>query len=173
MKKFKYITISLAAFFLFQGILLQAQVKVTGHISAEVITTLSAKETAQLNFGRFSPQTAGGQVIMTPEGAQVSTGTVTFGTGVHNSASFYVSGETGTLFTITLPNAPVNLTNTANSKTMKVSNWVSVPQQSMGVVLPEGGSKVVTVGATLKVGTIYDNPVGIYTGTYAITFSYN
>ncbi len=110
---------------------------------------------------------------MTPEGAQVSTGTVTFGTGVHNSASFYVSGETGTLFTITLPNAPVNLTNTANSKTMKVSNWVSVPQQSMGVVLPEGGSKVVTVGATLKVGTIYDNPVGIYTGTYAITFSYN
>jgi len=31
----------------------------------------------------------------------------------------------------------------------------------------------VLVGATLVTGSIYDNPVGVYTGTYPITFSYN
>jgi hypothetical protein len=35
------------------------------------------------------------------------------------------------------------------------------------------GSQTVYVGATLKVGTINDNPVGVYTGTYAITFDFN
>jgi len=29
------------------------------------------------------------------------------------------------------------------------------------------------VGATLKVGTLTDNPAGIYTGTYTITFDFN
>jgi hypothetical protein len=31
----------------------------------------------------------------------------------------------------------------------------------------------VYVGATLDVGTLNDNPVGIYTGSYTITFDFN
>jgi hypothetical protein len=60
-----------------------------------------------------------------------------------------------------------------NSKTMTVANWVSDPQQGMGIILPERGTQVVLVGATLVAGTSYDNPVGVYTGTYSITFGYN
>jgi len=37
----------------------------------------------------------------------------------------------------------------------------------------ENGAQTVYVGATLKVGSLIDNPVGIYTGTYTITFDFN
>jgi hypothetical protein len=36
-----------------------------------------------------------------------------------------------------------------------------------------GGSQEVKIGATLIVGSVNDNPKGIYTGTYFVTFSYN
>jgi hypothetical protein len=172
MKKFTFLCIVIALFNL-TGSKLSAQMKVTGHISAEVIHSLSAKETAQLNFGRFAPQSVGGQVVITPQGVQLSTGTVALGSGTHNAASFYFSGEPGTLFSVTLPSTPVKLTNTQNSKTMTIINFVSGPQQRVGIVIPEGGGQEVSVGATLVAGTAYDNPVGIYTGTYDITFGYN
>jgi hypothetical protein len=37
----------------------------------------------------------------------------------------------------------------------------------------QNGFQIVYVGATLKVGTLIDNPVGIYTGVYTITFDFN
>jgi hypothetical protein len=152
---------------------LQAQVKVTGHISAEVIEALNAMETAQLNFGRFAPQFGGGQLILTPQGALMSTGSIIISSSTHNAASFYVTGESGVIFSITLPSGPISMTNMQSSKTMSVINWTSDPQQGLGIILPEGGAQVVLVGATLVTGSIYDNPVGVYTGTYPITFSYN
>jgi hypothetical protein len=173
MKKFIILFFVLAALPILTGSKLQAQVRVTGHISAEVITSLSAMETAQLNFGRFAPQSAGGQITITPQGIQTATGTIALGSGTHNAASFFISGESGALFSITLPNGSVFLTNTMNSKTMTVANWISDPQQGMGIILPERGTQVVLVGATLVAGTSYDNPVGVYTGTYSITFGYN
>jgi len=173
MKKFTIRILILAVFPIFIAATMQAQVRVTGHVSAEVITSLAAMETAQLNFGRFAPQSAGGQVIITPQGTQSSTGTIALGSGTHNAASFFISGESGALFSITLPNGPVSLTNTSNSKTMVVTNWTSVPTPGMGIIIPERGSQVVLVGATLVAGTNNDNPVGIYTGTYSITFGYN
>jgi len=36
----------------------------------------------------------------------------------------------------------------------------------------QGGFQTVLVGATLKIGTLNDNPVGVYTGTYTITFDF-
>jgi hypothetical protein len=173
MKKYTVWFIILAVISIFELNKLQAQVRITGHITAEVITSLAAMETAQLNFGRFAPQSAGGQVTITPQGTQSATGTIALGSGTHNAASFYISGESGALFSISLPNGPVTLANTANSKTMVVTNWVSLPSQGMGIVIPDKGSQVVLVGASLIAGTNSDNPVGIYTGTYSITFSYN
>ena len=56
---------------------------------------------------------------------------------------------------------------------MLVDNWVSVPSPGVGTGMLQGGYQVVYVGATLNVGTLLDNPVGIYTGTYIITFDFN
>lgn len=149
------------------------QASTTGHVFAEVIAAFSAVETSQMNFGRFSPGPYGGQIILTPQGTISVIGSVVKGSGIHNSASFYVTGDSYTSFSITLPKSPATLTNTTNAKTMILEDWTSVPSPGLGVGNLLDGFQVVYVGATLKVGTLYDNPMGIYTGSYTITFDFN
>jgi Domain of unknown function (DUF4402) len=145
----------------------------TGHIYAEVISAFSATETSQLNFGRFSPGPQGGSIILTPQSTISVLGSVFKGTGAHNAASFYVSGDADAAYSITLPASPVILTHVSDAKTMLIEDWVSVPAAGLGTGMLQDGFQVVYVGATLKVGTLHDNPVGIYTGTYIITFDFN
>lgn len=145
----------------------------TGHIFAEVITVFSASETSQLYFGKFSPGPQGGEITLTPESTVSVIGSVFAGTGIHNAASFYVTGDVDAMFSVTLPSSPAILTNTTSAKTLQVSNWVSVPGPGTGTGKLEEGFAMVKVGATLIVGTLNDNPPGIYTGTYSITFDFN
>ncbi len=149
------------------------QVSVTGHVYAEVITAFSAIETSQMNFGRFSPGPHGGQIILTPQGAISVMGSVVKASGIHNAASFYVTGDNNTTFSVSLPQSPAILTNTANARTMRVTNWISFPAPGPGAGILQNGFLDVYVGATLEIGTLNDNPVGIYTGTYTITFDFN
>jgi hypothetical protein len=146
---------------------------VTGHVIAEIITVLSAYETSQLNFGRFAPGPEGGEIILTPESTISVLGTVFKGPGAPNAASFHVSGDADAAFSISLPGAPVILTHSSDAKTMAVEDFVSVPSPGVGTGMLQNGFQVVYVGATLKVGPLHDNPVGIYTGTYTITFDFN
>ena len=150
-----------------------AQASVTAQAFAEIIAALTATETAQLNFGRFSPETQGGKVVLTPDGVRTAQGSVVLGGGAHNSASFYITGEYDATFSITLPAGPAVLTNTLNAKTMQVSDWQSYPAPGIGVGKLNGGAMTVHIGAVLNVGDMNANPVGIYAGTYAITFAYN
>lgn len=151
----------------------KAQGAITAHATAEVIQALTATETAQLNFGRFSPETSGGEVIVTPQGTRTSTGSVVLNGGLHNSGSFYLTGQYEATVTTSLPAGSVVLTNIASNKSMEVYNWVSYPVAGLNSGVLSNGSMVVNVGATLKVGNMIDNPVGIYVGTYSITFVYN
>jgi hypothetical protein len=145
----------------------------TGHIFAEIIPMFTAIETAQMNFGKFAPGPQGGEIILTPESTVSVLGSVYKGVGTHNAASFYISGDLDAAYSITLPASPVILTHISNAKTMKIEKWMSVPAPGTGTGKLQDGFQVVYVGATLKVGTLNDNPVGIYTGTYAITFDFN
>jgi hypothetical protein len=146
---------------------------VTGHITAEVINTLSAIETSQLSFGKFSPGPQGGDLILTPQNTISVLGSVWPGSGTHNAASFYVTGDPGIAYTITLPASPVTISHMGSARTMTVEEWRSVPEATPGAGMLENGSQTVYVGATLKVRNLNDNPVGIYTGTYTITFDFN
>jgi len=146
---------------------------VTGHITAEVISTLSAIETSQLSFGRFSPGPQGGDLILTPQNTISVLGSVWPGSGTHNAASFYVTGDPGAAYSITLPASPVTIRHMSTARSMTVEDWQSVPEAAPGAGMLEDGSQTVYVGATLKVGNLNDNPVGIYTGTYTITFDFN
>ena len=150
-----------------------AQVTVTGQVFAEVVEVITATETSQLNFGRFSPGSQGGEIIITPDGNISTTGTVVMSGGVHNAATFNITGEDGATFSVTLPDGPVTLNHINDAKTMVVDTWVSDPSQGMWIDLSDHGSKVVKVGATLEVGIRNDNPVGLYSGSYSITFAYN
>jgi len=149
------------------------QTSINANATAHVISALTATELAQLNFGRFSPETQGGKVILTPEGIRTAQGTVVLGGGAANSASFYLTGEYEATFSISLPSGPATLTNALNAKTMQVTDWQSNPAPGIGIGKLTGGGMTVQVGAVLNVGDMNANPVGIYTGIYAITFSYN
>lgn len=177
MRRLKTILISLIFVLPFFGIRSQGQsapaASATGHIFAEVIPVFSASETSQLNFGRFSPGPLGGKIILTPQNTISVQGSVFKGVGSFNAASFYLSGDADAAFSITLPAEPVVLTNTASSKTMTVEDWSSSPPPGVGTGMLRDGMQIVNVGATLNVGTIHDNPVGIYTGSYTITFDFN
>ena len=159
-----------AGIFTFQA---QAQVSVTSQVFAEVIEALTANETSQLNFGKFFPQAEGGEIQITPQGVRLVEGSVTLTGGAHSSASYQITGEDGVSFTIILPPVPAVLTNIGNSKTMVVDNWQSTPPSGQASGQLNGGTQQVNMGATLNVGPIDENPVGMYAGTYSITFSYN
>ena len=145
----------------------------TGHIIAEIISAFTASEKSQLNFGRFSPGPEGGEIILSPESAVSVLGSVYRGQGSFNAASFDVTGDVDAAYSITLPSGPVILTHVSDARTMRVENWVSVPAPGAGTGRLQDGLQTVNVGATLIVGTLKDNPVGIYTGTYSITFDFN
>ena len=177
MKKLLFLYFGLLMLLTITGSRLQAQgtyqAGITGHLFAEVVSAFSAIETSQMNFGRFSPGPSGGQIIITPQGTISVTGSVVKGSGINNAASFYLAGDDYTSFSINLPESSVSLTNTASAKTMLVSNWVSVPSTGAGGGTLKDGVQTVYLGATLDVGTLNDNPAGIYTGSYTITFDFN
>jgi hypothetical protein len=177
MKRLNILFFSLICLFFITGGRVVAQVTLpvsaTGHIFAEVIPVFSASETSQLNFGRFAPGPQGGEIILTPESTISVLGSVYKGTGIHNAASFYVSGDVDAAYSITLPEDPVILTHINSAKTMMVEDWISIPSPGSGTGMLQDGFQEVYVGATLKVGTLTDNPVGIYTGSYTITFDFN
>jgi hypothetical protein len=145
----------------------------TGQIYAEIIPIFSASETAQMNFGRFAPGPQGGLIVLSPANTISVLGSVFKGTSPHNAASFYVSGDLDAAYTISLPTTPVVLRHASVPKTMLIENWSSIPSPGVGAGMLQNGFQVVYVGATLKVGTLNDNPIGIYTGTYTITFDFN
>lgn len=148
-------------------------ISVEGHIFAEIVTVFSAVETAQLNFGRFTPGPQGGQIVITPQSSVSVLGSVFPAIGTHNAGCFYVSGDLDAAFTITLPDQPVVLKHNSSGRSMIIEDWVSTPNQGVGAGILQNGEKLVYIGATLKVGTLQDNPVGVYAGTYSITFDFN
>lgn len=151
-----------------------SQTSINAHASAEVIQALTASETAALNFGRFSPEAAGGEIVLSPDGIRSTTGSVSLGAGLYNPAIFNISGQPDFNVVVNLPTGPILLTNSSSGKTLQVINWTSVPAtSSTGIKIQSSGLLTLNVGATLKVGNMNDNPVGLYNGTYAVTFSYN
>lgn len=161
--------------FLFCSVsIVKAQATTTATVTAEVIEALTTKETAQLNFGRFAPETQGGKVVMSPDGVRTAQGTLSLAGGTANAASFYITGQYDATFSIALPNGPQLLTNLLqNEKTMQVTDWQSYPPSGIGVGKLVGGSVTVKVGASLIVGDMNANPKGMYAGTYSVTFAYN
>ena len=150
-----------------------ATVSANAQVFAEVIPVFAAVETAQLNFGRFAPGPYGGEIILTPQSTISVLGSIYVGTGVHNAASFYLSGDADASFSVSLPVNPVILRHASTAKTLLVDSWRSVPAPGTGTGMLKNGYQTVYIGATLKVGTLDDNPVGVYTGSYQVTFDFN
>ena len=151
----------------------RAQDRATAQVTATVIIPLTATEYTSLNFGRVFPGSQGGTITINPAGFVVTSSTVVADVSSRNSGSFYVTGQADATFSITLPGGPAILTKTDDTKTMMVSGWVTIPENGDAGIKLTGGTQTVLVGATLNVGSLDENPKGIYTGSYQITFAYN
>ena len=173
MKKFCLIIAILAVVPVLYPDRAQAQEKAFAEASATIIIPLTATEAFPLNFGRFFPGNEGGTLMISPDGFISATATVAADASPRNPGSFYVTGETDATFSITLPREPATLTNADHSKTMIVSDWVTIPENGDPGAKLAGGAQTVKVGATLKVGPLDENPKGLYSGSYQITFAYN
>lgn len=149
------------------------QASVTAQAFAEVIAALTATETSQMNFGRFSPEVNGGQIVLSPTGVRTTQGSVILSGGVAQPGIFTITGAPDATYSIQLPDGPAYLVHQGSNKTMVVNEWVSDPPAGNGTGTLSGGQEIVSIGGTLVVGSIEDNPVGMYTGTFSLTFAYN
>jgi len=150
-----------------------AQAIAMAPVSATIIIPLTATEASQLNFGRFYPGEQGGTIVISPSGLVMTSSTVVPDASPKSPGSFFVSGEVDATYSIAIPRGPSTLTNADATKTMEVTDWVTLPGNGDPGIRLAGGSQTVMVGATLKVGTMNENPKGIYRGSYEITFAYN
>ena len=150
--------------------------EVTSTAFAELIDVLSATEASPLNFGRFFIDGEGGGSIViapTPGSDRISEGNAIHlaAGGSPTPAVYEVVGYPDCSVSITLP-GPTTLTNTSNpAHRMLVNEWLSTPSNS--AKLDMNGKLTFYVGARLHVESLSQNPVGVYTGTYTITFTYN
>ncbi len=145
---------------------------VTATATAELVEALSAEEVDQLNFGKFIAGTSGGTITVdgTATGTVTTTNTVaTIGGGAPSSASFDISGLASQNVSVSLPaDGSVNLTHESTSDVMNVSSF-SVSASTL--TLSSTGDATVYVGATLTVPASGVS-VGVYSGTYTVTFAY-
>jgi hypothetical protein len=148
-----------------------AQVTATASTTATIITPIAITKDVDMNFGNIAVSpTLGGTVVLPTAGARTLTGGVTLPvvTGTVTAASFTVTGEGNSTYSITLPSSAILLT--SPSGTMTVGNFVSTPSNTGAL---SSGSQEIKVGATLNVGAAqaagtYTNASGLF-----VTVNYN
>ena len=140
--------------------------------SATIITPLTISKTTDMNFGTVAVSaTVAGTVVLTTTGTRTTSGGVTLPAiaGTVTNAVFTVNGLGTSGFTIALPSTDFILTDAA-SHTMIVNAFTSTPTGPSALV---GGTRTITVGATLNVSAgqaanVYTNATG-----FPVTVCYN
>lgn len=143
--------------------------------TANIIAPITIGMVNNMNFGTIAKSALLGTVELSAAGGRSASGGATLGvaTGVQ-AARFHVTGDETALYSITLPgNTDVTLTSaTPGINTMTVTNFTNavVGLGTLGTL--SGGVQDFTVGAIL---TVKANQVAAsdYTGTFAVTVTYN
>jgi hypothetical protein len=143
---------------------------VSGAAQAVILAPLQIAPLAPLSFGQLTRPTAAGTVVMSPAGAITATGGVLTSTAIAQTArrgpgTFAVAGEAGRAFSIALPTVAILRQGSRNMRLSAFrSNWIP------GAVFSPTRTFALSVGATLNVGA--NQTTGTYTGTYAVTVTY-
>ena len=142
----------------------------SGPASGQVVTPIAIATGATLSFGRFTSALAG-TVVVSTAGVRSVTGGVTAMPGgtAAAAATFAVSGEPNSTYTISVPAGVSTLTGSV-SGTMDIDTYTTNPGLLLGA-LDGTGAQTLLVGGTLNVGAA--QPRGTYTGTVTIGVDYN
>jgi hypothetical protein len=153
------------------AVCLSAQTSASALLTATIINPIAIEKVVDMNFGNVAIGAAGGVVVLTPSGTRSGTGGVTLPTvaGTVAPASFNVTGDPEMTYSITLPSAPLTVTNGSNN--MTVSVFESDPPLSG--TLNSLGSQALSVGATLNVAG--SQPEGHYVSLnpFQVIVNYN
>lgn len=125
-----------------------AQTSATASFTASVtiIQPIGITTTSNMNFANLDAK-SGGEVILSPDNTRITTGSVELANDAAvSAASFEVTGEDGFAFSISLPGNDFVLSN--GSENMIIKDFTSSLAEGGSLA---GGSKIVRVGATLKV----------------------
>jgi len=123
-----------------------------------------------LNFGAFYQGGSGGSVIVYPNGARTTTGSViqTNQGYSFSPAIFEVDAEPGTL--ITIVNGPdVTLTG-SNGGTINLTIGEADPPSPFIATAASPSRTMIRIGGTLTLGNPLASPPGNYNGTFSVTF---
>lgn len=127
---------------------------------------ITLTNTGGLNFGKVLPYGSAGYVYVGTNGVgSASNAFISDATNVRAS-SWDVSGIPGAPYAVTLPTSVVISNGTEN---MTVTSFARSGASQL--YLDAAGNNSFNVGARLNVGA--NQPVGIYTGTFNVTVSYN
>jgi len=144
------------------------QLSASADASASIVTPLKIVKATDLVFGKLAPSGTIGSVAVTTAGIRSTpTGSIQLiGTVTPQAASFTVTGETGLVYAITLPDdGTVSLTSGLNS--MAVTGFTSDPDGSATLV---AGNNTISVGATIAVSATQES--GDYTGSFDVSVVY-
>jgi hypothetical protein len=141
--------------------------------NATVLSAISLYNDQVLEFGAFVPDAANsGTVTMDLlDGRTCDVVTGVSVTVTPMSAQFTTSGTKLAAYTITIPTAPFDITNTSDvapHATMAISGMTCTA--GLTHQIDAGGTDVFKVGGVLAVAAAQEP--GLYTGTYSVTVAY-
>lgn len=175
MKNFT-LTLMIAAALIGFSMSANAQTQAAVATNAEVILPISVAGNTPLDFGSIVITGTAGTVSVGIDGVRTSTDNgMIVSTGGVTAGQFTVTGQPGYTYSLALPTAAFDLTNTIDASTMAVDTFISTltATSDVGTLSTVDGTQVVKVGATLAVGAtqtggVYTNPNGL-----AVTVQYN
>ena len=144
----------------------QAATSATGTATAEVLSTLTVTNTADLRFGQIAANT-GGTVSVGADLSVSSTGGL-ISTGTRAPATFDVTGSPNAMVIVSLPTSAVNLTRVSGTETMSLDNFNTNPNGAFQ--LDSTGAGSFAVGGTLTVAS--GQVAGTYEGTFSVSVEY-
>lgn len=144
----------------------QAATSATGTATAEVLSTLTVTNTADLQFGQIAANT-GGTVSVNADLSVASSGAL-ISTGTRAPAAFDVTGAPNAMVIVTLPAAAVDLTRSGGTETMSLGGFNTDPNGAFQ--LDGAGAASFAVGGTLTVGS--GQVPGTYSGTFSVSVEY-
>jgi len=137
-------------------------------VLAEVISTLSLVNQADMVFGDIASSNAPGAVILSPGGTRLTVGGAFVSSTVSSGpAVFDVVGLPNAVYAITLP-VSVTLSG-ASGNSMVVDSFTSQPADTG--LTDSGGQQNLFVGGRLNVNS--NQAIGAYSGIMTVTIVYN
>ncbi len=138
--------------------------------NALVVKTITITSGTNLDFGTFASRNlVASTVVLGLDGSRTNSTANTLGND-GSAGTFVLTGDAGHLVTIGLPSGVTNLTGSGAAMTIASTDWIT-DGGVLGSFTITGGTRTLTVGATLNVGA--NQTAGAYSGTYNVTANYN